>query len=134
MLNYCAAYPKRYGMSYRDEAAHAIEHFGERLTAARKHAGLSQERLASLADISPITLSRLETGASTPSFEVLATLAVALETTPNFLLGWGETGEPSKQASDRAMLNRLVLSASTLSPEWLQQLIDLAERANAPKT
>lgn len=51
---------------------------GARIKEVRKSRGLSQERLAEKAEISPRFLSRLEVGQQSPSIETLARLAEAL--------------------------------------------------------
>lgn len=53
-------------------------HVGARLRALRAEAGLTQEALAWAGDLSKGYLSRVESGACTPSLDVLQRLAVCL--------------------------------------------------------
>jgi len=56
-----------------------LEHFGRRLAAARKQAGVNQTELASWAGIGRPTLSRYERGEVAPTADVLAALASRLQ-------------------------------------------------------
>lgn len=66
-----------------------IEHgaFGQRLRAARVHAGLSQSGLESRSGIPKARLSRYENGHVLPSIDTLGRLAAALEVSEASLLG-----------------------------------------------
>jgi transcriptional regulator with XRE-family HTH domain len=94
-------------------------------------AGLTQDQVASAIEYSPISLSKLETGASKPSFEVFLALAYALDVSPNYLAGDDDAITGSGDAERRLKLNQLMLSASRLSLDWLQQLIEISDRANS---
>lgn len=54
------------------------QHYLNRLRAIRQCRGLTQARLAELAGLSRPFISELETGAKTPDFETLKTLADVL--------------------------------------------------------
>lgn len=60
--------------------------FSQRLTATRKHRGLTQEALADAAGINVSQVRRYEGGTSQPSLEVLRKLAVALSVSADALL------------------------------------------------
>jgi len=111
-------------MGEPDEAQLAISRFGGSLKRARKNAGLTQEQLAVEADISPITLSKLENGRSVPTLQAFVRLAQALSTTPNDLLTWDKldrSGDP--------MRTDLVEGLDGLSTEWqdaISQIVVLA--------
>jgi transcriptional regulator with XRE-family HTH domain len=60
--------------------------FGIVIREARKHAGLSQERLAFAAKIHPTYVSQLERGLKSPSLEVVGALARALQVKPHVLV------------------------------------------------
>lgn len=62
------------------EASQLREKFGQRVRWLRGEHGLTQEQLAERAGISVDFLSLIERGRSSPSFENLAELADALET------------------------------------------------------
>lgn len=104
-------------MGERDEVQPWISGFGENLRRARKSSGLSQEQLAVKADISPVTLSKLENGRSVPTLQAFVRLAQALSTTPNDLLAWHE---PTKQADPD--LAAIVGGLDGLSTEWRKAL------------
>lgn len=53
---------------------------GQRLTAARKHMGISQEELAFRAKIDRTYISQMERGVCNPSLLVLSKVATVLET------------------------------------------------------
>lgn len=55
------------------------ELIGRRIQELRKKQGLSQERVAEKADISPNYLSRIECGKENPTLDMLIKLASALE-------------------------------------------------------
>ena len=59
-------------------AAQGRQTIGERIRHFRKSAGLTQEALASAADIGRVTLVRLEGGDQTPRFNTLEAIAEAL--------------------------------------------------------
>ena len=69
---------------------------GERIKQCRKRLSLSAEKLASIISVSPATIYRWEKGdiEKVPG-HVLEPLAVALQTTPEYL-GWGRV-DPEKK-------------------------------------
>lgn len=103
--------------------------FGERLRAARQVKQLTQVAVAELVEISPVTLSKLETGAASPSHRVFLALANALSVSPNYLAGWDEPEVVGIEAETRALRRELDLLTANLSPEWLRQLISSAKLA-----
>lgn len=122
-------------MQHNAQAKNVDEDFKDRLKAARKHAKLTQDGLATKADISVVTLSKLETGVNKPGYEILVALANALEVSPNYLLGWETLDASSPEAHRRALLARLSAAAQHLSDDWLQQLVSTAElAASKPET
>lgn len=62
-----------------DDAAAIVTALGQRLRAARIVAGLSQEKLGRRADLTSMTVSRIERGLTWPSPPTLVALAGALE-------------------------------------------------------
>lgn len=111
-------------MGERDEAQPWIAGFGENLRRARKLSGLSQEQLAVRADISPVTLSKLENGRSIPTLQAFVRLAHALSTTPNDLLAWKE---PTKQADQD--IAAIIGGLDGLSTEWRKALVRIVTLA-----
>lgn len=59
----------------------------ERLKELRAQMGFSQEHLARLIDIGHMQIWRYENGGSEPSSEILGRLALALNTSADYLLG-----------------------------------------------
>lgn len=64
----------------------AREQLGERINRLRRTAGLSQEELARRAGVTERQIRRYERGVYTPRAAVLSRIAVALETTADYLL------------------------------------------------
>lgn len=67
--------------------------FAQRLRALRKKAGLTQEELAGLVDVSIMTFRRWEWGESSPRMEEIQRLAAALHVTEAELLNGPEPNE-----------------------------------------
>ncbi|SDB45164.1 Helix-turn-helix domain-containing protein [Pseudobutyrivibrio sp. YE44] len=87
-----------------------VNTFGDRVKELRKRKGLSQEKLAELLFLeSKATISSYETNRRMPGADILAGMAIALETTVDYLLnGDVETNET---------INRAVILLQQLSPE-----------------
>ncbi len=64
-----------------------IKELGERIRELRTECGLSQKQLADKIGVATNTVSQYESGKSKTSIDVLANLAVELDTTTDFLLG-----------------------------------------------
>lgn len=116
-------------MSPRDHAQQAANGFPARLRAARKLARLTQDQLAAKASLSPIAISKFETGVNLPQIENLMALAFALNTSPNALLGWETPVFGPQTGQKKESLARLLLAAEPLSVDWIDQLIEVADRA-----
>lgn len=69
-------------MEYTDEL------FAENIRAERARQDMTQEQLASAVGISTATVVGYERGSTTPTLKTLHKLAVALDTSPNILMGW----------------------------------------------
>lgn len=65
----------------------ALERFGETVRRYRKERGLTQEKLAEVADLHENYVSRLETGEQEPGLFVILRLCRALDVRPGELLG-----------------------------------------------
>ena len=76
------------------------KHVGERIKELRKRLSLSAEKLASMINVSPATIYRWEKGhiEKVPA-TMLEPLADALQTTPEYLMGW-ETIKPKVVSTD----------------------------------
>ena len=91
---------------------------GRRIRHYRKHRGLTQERLAELAEISPSFMGHIERGSRKASLETIVRLCHVLQVTPNDLLG--------APAVDQVQGSYYV----TVSPERLLQEIALLLQEN----
>ena len=101
---------------------------GERIKLCRKRLSLSAEKLASIISVSPATIYRWEKGdiEKVPG-SVLEPLADALQTTPEYLAGWGQDQpdkkndpqkiEPSPQLPGAVKLLSLAHAYPDMSPE-----------------
>ena len=80
--------------------------FGERLHAERLAAGLTQQRLAELAEMDPAEISRYEKGARSPRLDTVVRLASALGVRPGRLVDPPEVAEISAEIADIIALLR----------------------------
>jgi transcriptional regulator with XRE-family HTH domain len=62
--------------------------FLKRMKEARRLAGLTQERLASIVGVSKYTVSEWESGRSVPGLKVLGKVCAACHVSPNYLMGF----------------------------------------------
>ena len=121
-------------MKPREHAEHATEQLPARLKAARKAAKITQDELVALADFSPVALSKFERGINSPSFANLVAICHALNVSPNYMTGWDQSEYGSQGDGDsnkQQLINQLLFHANSLSEEWLQQLISVAEQAKS---
>ncbi len=116
-------------MTPKQKAADSALGFRERLKTARKLRNLTQNELAAKSELSAVTLSKLETGVNKPTYDVLVTLAVALEVSPNFLLGWADNvAEGSTQNAGWFKLMKSVADLDEDSIEHLRAIVDQIKR------
>lgn len=80
--------------------------FSERLTALMKAKGLSQKDFAKKANITESAMSYYAKGVRTPSGEVLARIAKALDTTADYLLGSTNNAEIPESQKELKYLQR----------------------------
>jgi len=59
---------------------------GSRIQARREEAGLSQEQLAEIVDMTPLSISFIETGRNAPSMSAFVKIANALQVSADVLL------------------------------------------------
>ena len=102
-----------------------VSGLGDRVRAARTRKHMTQERLATLAELSPITLSKIERSKGIPSLDIIVRIAVVLGESPNDLLGWIPV-DASDAAKRRALLiNDLASASERSSDEYVSALIRL---------
>lgn len=116
-------------MNPRELAQKSADDLPYRLKAARKSMGITQDQLAERAELSTVALSKFESGVNRPNFENLVALAHALQTSPNYLVGWDLTSEGGESAEKRDAINRLIVQTQKLSPDWIEQLTEIAVKA-----
>ena len=80
--------------------------FSERLTALMKAKGFSQKDFAKKANITESATSYYAKGVRTPSGEVLARIAKALDTTADYLLGSTDNAEIPEEQKELKYLQR----------------------------
>ncbi len=91
-----------------------------RVRERRRALGLSQSALAELASISPELVSRIERGRCLPSLPTLVSIASALKTTPNDLLGFEP---PLSEEGSRPLVGAL----TALDPPRRGEILRIAE-------
>ena len=97
--------------------------FGRLVAAHRKRRGLTQDALATAADLSVDMVARIEGGATGARFTTIAKLADALEVDPAEFFAVGAGGD----VTQRAALNDLFARLSGLPDRDLQLIADLVE-------
>lgn len=115
-------------MTPRETANIASEALPARLKAIRKNAGLTQEELAELAECSTVALSKFEAGVNRPSFENLVAISAALKISIDDLVGQPANNKPTSTRKTAALF-RLDRAARKLSPEWIESIAEIAEKA-----
>jgi transcriptional regulator with XRE-family HTH domain len=113
----------RMGTSRTDRVI--LERLGQRIAATRHRTGLTQAALAERAGIDPVTLSRWETGARSPSICALVRLADVLGVRPGDLLNYETT-------TDQGRLDELVAVAGTLSDDQQELATRLLREIGRP--
>lgn len=107
---------------------------GRSARAARTSQGLTQADVAERLELSGEFYGRLERGTSMPSVQTLVSLARALQTTPDVLLGFSPTPTASKKTSpspsnrDR-VLDRRLRRASAGALKLVRLLLGELEKA-----
>lgn len=100
------------------------------MKARRKEIGLSAEQVAAALDISPATIYRYERGdiEKMPG-DRLPLLAKVLQTTPAYLMGWGdpETIENLPLIPATPVLQALADSVAQLNEEGQEKLVEYAD-------
>lgn len=118
-------------MDPRDKADQATKQLPARLKAARKAAKVTQDQLVTMAEFSPVALSKFERGINSPSFANFVAICHALDVSPNYLTGWDEGSTLEGTAGKQALLNQLIINANSLPDDWIEQLISIAEKAKS---
>ena len=115
-------------MRGKSEKSTSLAGLGSRIRRARTRLELTQEALANQASLSMSTLSKIETGDSTPTLEVLLRISAAVGQTPDQLLDWNAPplkGEARRKASLTDELSTII---SSLPTDQLSALVALLRR------
>lgn len=97
--------------------------FPQRLRAARKAKGLTQEELAKKIHTKKATISNYENGYSSPNNETLSLLADVLMTSVDYLLGRTDDPSPADKSSDDLTKQYPILA--DIDPELLQRFAEV---------
>lgn len=113
-------------MDAKDEIPSA-KRFRERLKQLREERGRwTQSDLAEHAQVSVVTISKLEQGKNLPTFEVLIALCTALKVSPNELVGWSAG---SNELTPELLLAERVSKALRRMPKsHANAVLELAEK------
>ena len=113
---------------------------GERIRFLREEVGMTQTALADAAGTTKQSIYKYETGIVTniPSDKVEA-IAVALQTTPAYLMGWEEPNAgnlpsnlmPMPKMNKIPLLGQIACGVPILAEENITDIIDLPEHINA---
>ncbi|MBD5436778.1 MAG: helix-turn-helix transcriptional regulator [Treponema sp.] len=93
---------------------------GEKIRDLMDKLALSQKKLAELANVTEVSMSRYISGERDPSIETLANIATALHTTTDFLLG----KESDKEFEFRNVKTLLARNAKQLTNKQKREIID----------
>lgn len=94
-----------------------MSNLGVKIRDRRIQLGISQEELAGIVGTNQKQISRYENGQNDPTAEVLATIARALKTTPDWLMGFDDLTDDEV---------RLIELYRSKSPESQRKLVDIA--------
>lgn len=93
---------------------------GEKIRDLMDKLALNQKKLAELANVTEVSMSRYISGERDPSIETLANIATALHTTTDFLLG----KESEKEFEFRNVKTLLARNAKQLTNKQKREIID----------
>ena len=105
-----------------------ITFIGRRMAEARRHAGLTQERLAEAVGLEPVSLSRMETGDRSPSLSALSRIADELRVPLSSLVDTGIELPPPEYPPQT---NELVRLFSGLSKSQQDVLLRMARELSS---
>lgn len=98
------------------------EHMAQRIMRLRKEKGLTLEQVADIVGVGKSTVRKWETGMiANMKRDKIASLAKALGTTPEYLMGWEEKQSPSEQPLTEG--EKSLLDLFRRVPEESQQMV-----------
>lgn len=104
--------------------------FQNRLRGLREALGLTQEELAERAGIEVLQVWRYENGKSKPNMDYVATLAQALSTSADYLIGLSDDPTPRELSGDLSAVERIVLLALRRGENYeaIKAIVELGEQ------
>jgi transcriptional regulator with XRE-family HTH domain len=94
---------------------------GERLKQLREEAGLTQQQLANMVNLSQQTIGHYEVNRSEPNVKTIELFARIFNTSTDYLLGLSDTNHPDD------VQNKLDLSSLNLPKEALKEIENFTE-------
>lgn len=101
--------------------------FRRRLKESREAKRWTQAELANSANVSIVTISKLEQGVNLPTFAILLALCQALAVSPNDLVGWTGDSDAERKVLSASEL-RATEAIGQLKPRQALAVIELAEK------
>ncbi len=108
-----------------DEEEKARKEMGLRIAQRREILHISQTQLAEMCDVSPNTITSIETGKTGARFDTFRKLAIALRCSADYLM-FGENQPSEKKDKLDAMCDRV---RATLSPKKLDGFVKIMSGA-----
>lgn len=105
-----------------NQSEEALLMIAERLKLARKRQKITQEKLAELANTTKSTISNYENSYSSPSADMILTLAEVLNTTTDYLLG--RTDQPDIENAEKKYNSIDEIVKDKDMHQWLFDLIE----------
>jgi putative transcriptional regulator len=115
-------------MQIETRAQEIIASVGGRIRKARTAAGMTQEALASRAEVSISTLSKIETGTSIPTLDVFCRISLVLDQTPDLLTGWRGPKITSEARKRMSLIEEAGAALASLPHDQLRALVALLKR------
>ena len=112
---------------------------GQRMKDRRKAIGISAEKLADMLGVSPATIYRYENGdiEKVPG-DRLGPIAIALQTTPAYLMGWNDAADaassniiPMPETRKIPLLGAIACGAPILAQENIEDYVDIPKHIKA---
>lgn len=100
-------------------------YIGERIRLLRKRDGLTQEKLAKRVNCSQNSIAKYETGRSEPPADTLRQLAMALDTTVDYLVGMPDA-PISRKAQTSPEFSKIIEVTADFSKAETAKLLDYA--------
>lgn len=97
-----------------------LKRFGLKVKELRKLCGFSQEKFAEMIDVSPTTVTAIETGKNFVTYKTLRNICSALNVSPSDLFNFD-----IKIADENKLLHQITVRAKALSAAQQKQVIEI---------